>query len=1160
MENISVESDPMANMSETGLCNSQSDCDDGEVTDKRQEDVLVLETDSLSMEHGLENRSGLIEDIITTHTDDSSYYVTWTVYIALAVPRGEEADVPEAPEKARKTYKDSSTVLMKAHKSQSCYHIEYKLLPGDTETVKVDLVVFGPVAKMYKEDEFKILRTWHEGDQTWVGWTQNFNVRVNRHMLISLLPHKIKLLIWNSKDKLSSQARYERLRVFRQPQDQPEDATDMCGGIKTMVNKLRALFERKSNTSKKHKSDILFNCNSEVGSETGFQKPTIGAFDLEDIKKNGTASAEISPISLLAGETSLTERFPVCSSGVFEVMCNISLDRPLISDQLKADLNPLVITILSANSMPSSGVPFHVLQEKCVPVYCQYKFHNLSMHRTNYHKHDTNIYFRDVNVILTGLMSPEELKEFLSGPPMEIEVHDRDKKLEETPKTPALFGTGSDDGILCGATQLKQKTTVINSYGIASLNLSELLLEKKSLKMHLPIKCCPPPPLLDKERSAWNRKMADTAASREPMPQGHYFDANSQLKVKVEIACPLNVKNDTCELESYDGPFGRIIYLFDYNNFSVMTKLRSEILRINASAFHMGSHSLENLEEALSNYKMNFKHDESKDLDFVTGFHVLDKRTHIFVLEGLKHKAVKILWEAVPMKLSGSEEEQVIVLYNSNLGFFKRIYDSLDVGLSPIHLHESLETIMRQPLVYIRGTAPQPCFQALSRLSQLCQVRQLKDVVQCNLFPSADMILSMSKEYGTYAEQWEQKASTNTEANMPTLPVQMKRHAPLDTHNIEYMKWKRNSQQLTLKQSKDFIQDNIKKVQEESERLEKPEAAVLRIEQSAARPAHIYSIQTFNSNEQAKELLRKEMAQVPGRRFTYSQQYHSATVEPGDGASKNDSGSTAASTVWFTSMRSDKSKVHPRHPDEARVEELRKPWRENILHANILKPTLSRDIWAWSRRYEDFQLYSKPPPFFGPPAVTIHLPGDPLQQEQLEAARAQYSRWLKRLLPGGSTNPPCSGPFPEFKCHMGGNSERIQDILKDAPKKYSLRKPGMMLKPLPQLSVMNLGDDKAEEKKSEALAPGPCTNCSLSSKNNTIGRHISLYNKYHYIGFSKQHSFLYKRTALPLTDKEKSIFTFQKYAPNMKTHTSAVQPFRNIVEARTHKNCTLYTK
>ena len=63
---------------------------------------------------------------------------------------------------------------------------------------------------------------------------------------------------------------------------------------------------------------------------------------------------------------------------------------------------------------------------------------------------------------------------------------------------------------------------------------------------------------------------------------------------------------------------------------------------------------------------------------------------------------------------------------------------------------------------------------------------------------------------------------------------------------------------------------------------------------------------------------------MPGRRFTYSQQYQSATVEQGDVTLKKDSNSTAAATLWLKSLSSVKSTRHPKHPDEARVEELRK--------------------------------------------------------------------------------------------------------------------------------------------------------------------------------------------------------------------------------------------
>lgn len=55
------------------------------------------------------------------------------------------------------------------------------------------------------------------------------------------------------------------------------------------------------------------------------------------------------------------------------------------------------------------------------------------------------------------------------------------------------------------------------------------------------------------------------------------------------------------------------------------------------------------------------------------------------------------------------------VFYNSSLSFHERLYDSLDVSLSPIHLSEPLEELMRRPLLYIRGLIPPACLQSLTR-------------------------------------------------------------------------------------------------------------------------------------------------------------------------------------------------------------------------------------------------------------------------------------------------------------------------------------------------------------------------------------------------------------------------------------------------------------
>ncbi|KAK0154580.1 hypothetical protein N1851_003176 [Merluccius polli] len=245
-----------------------------------------------------------------------------------------------------------------------------------------------------------------------------------------------------------------------------------------------------------------------------------------------------------------------------------------------------------------------------------------------------------------------------------------------------------------------------------------------------------------------------------------------------------------------------------------------------------------------------------------------------------------------------------------------------------------------------------------------------------------------------------------------------------------------------------------------------------------------------------------------------------------------------------------------------------RPWRENILHANTLMPPLTRDRWPWDRHLLDFQLYTTPPPFFGPPPpprVSIHLASTPLPA-------GEYGRWPSKVLPSRGSPPDDHSQLRDFKCYQGAGSGKFQEILKDEPRKYSLRKPGLALKaslcvrcsPLPALAVFSWGEDEAQEAKNKALGPGPFTEKNFSAINNAIPRGHSQYKKYRFMQVLRYwvpHSLLHKRRSAPLTESERARHV--SHSTDVKTcrqKPTTVRPFKNLVEVRTHREVTLYAQ
>ncbi|XP_029768431.1 uncharacterized protein KIAA1257 homolog [Terrapene carolina triunguis] len=974
-------------------------------------------------------------------------------------------------------------------------------------------------------------------------------------------------------------------------------------------------------------------------------------------KKCGIASLQLDLMPLLSGERLVISRLQEKSPKILDAYVTFTTEEPLMSERQIRELNPLIIKIHSATCLPMTPVPIEVLQATCVPTYCRYQFHNLPPHQTQGQTHGTHIYFKDVNVILTGTISPGELREYFRGPPLEIEVHDRDRKMAEDIKKPSLFGDELDDGKLSNVGLVSYKHTAYNPftekdnlwhpYGVAKVSLTDLLLGEKYLNISVPIHSCSvPDPGCQKDSKT--EKMMGVLGSvagpqTSPLPMGHYLESDSVLKVRVEIAVPLGVQAETADTEVADCPYGCIIYIFDYNNAPCLHDLLQEITEINAEALQLDSYPLQVIQMALATFKLKTATKEISELDIITGFHILDGTIHLLVLEGLKDKAIKRLWEQQFDKTHRTENGRLDILYNSQLSFHQRLYTDLEAILYHIHLCKPLSSITRQPLLYVRDMVRQACFQALSRLDYLCHSKKLRDVVQRGLLPSAEMITVLSQEFGiplTKEDLFIQRPplpSVSPFALQKSRKVIIKQgamHSLLDNHNEKYIQCKKEMEDkmqhykdhiqryITSSHSVVFgsaveksdrkvcyrktgtfllicrlmstfnlsdktnilqpntynmlgflskstedgapfwgdgqwrklcwriwkhsyfimrvklrytkllcnfsVQTNIDAVYLLSRKVKKPKFRAIRSSPADGKSVYNYSSQNLNSAEWAKMQLRKELAKKPERRFAYCHEYLSAMFDPVDLDTVRKESIAKSKNLWVSPSgfvcpgfkSCIESNLHPRMPDETRLKELTEKWQENLLFANILEPVLSRDRWSWDQRRIDFDLYKKPPVYLPASAPATHRAVDTWLHEENGQLQKTIFDDTKLKVYRCSTAAELTPRGPKASAQL----DKLQGLLKDEPEKFSLKRPAMILRPIPALSVLqhipacgSYRDLTRKRSTTNGFVPGLEDQHSLKWNWNIVPCHDMEHRKFEKLKGADfnllcyEHSFLYKR-------------------------------------------------
>ncbi|XP_063662291.1 uncharacterized protein CFAP92 isoform X11 [Pan troglodytes] len=410
---------------------------------------------------------------------------------------------------------------------------------------------------------------------------------------------------------------------------------------------------------------------------------------------------------------------------------------------------------------------------------------------------------------------------------------------------------------------------------------------------------------------------------------------------------------------------------------SLLHSLLQDITMINAKALGLDSYPVRTLQQILSAFKVRVRVQEQQHLDVLTGFHLLDGKTHLFILEGLADQGLRQLWENHQSWIPRSEHRKYKVLYNSQLLFRSRLYGDLEAILYHVHLFQPTELLLQQAVFFLRDTERRRVFQALARIHDICyNSTTLWDVTVRDLLPSSAMIKDLSQEFGMPLSQEEltdEKLFALPPQPAPNLEDYHSRNSTLTleihAHQEKYLQW-RSAMLLKNKDKKhSFIQKNITEAYQVSKKPPKSVAKVIKISAPANKAVYNYSTQTMNSTELAKKELYQEMAKEPRKRFTYSQDYLSAMVEPLDLKEEEKKAQKKSRQAWLTArgfqvtgLQSDTEssfqdlKLPP-------IKELNEEWKENSLFANVLEPVLDRDRWSWDRHHVDFDLYKKPPPF-----------------------------------------------------------------------------------------------------------------------------------------------------------------------------------------------------
>lgn len=951
-----------------------------------------------------------------------------------------------------------------------------------TET---DIVTYGIACKIFRDGETTLIRTYDNPseDKCWFIYKVRHILKINDEALETLYKNKVVYKVWDAKERCIPRARFEKPRAFRfADRSTPSSPTSSRPSTPTSQNltidedypysipsrsKNPAFFphvesmcetpvyeHRMARSKKQDKSlTILGIEHTNLAKEhdrvkntlltTQQQAKSVSKYEYfhhnfhsnqqtrpASANRLPHAQAEIDLSVLFSGVKDVTSRGNLnqtavqSGSGIRDLFVTFSIDRELLSEEKKDELNPLVFHIQQLTDLPATPWSYEKLTANCKPVFCKYNFCGVE-HHTHDKPHASSANFDDVKVFLVGKMNVNEIIEQFQVKPFEFQIHDRDQKTDEaflatTTNKPILFGedpldlnfgkfdVSGKEVVDCSQVQKKE---VVDCRGIARMCFKRLL-EGQTTRLVETIPVLPA-----------------SVKSSIGIPCGHYLQAGTEIRVEVTITHPLvNSDTSSLELQKAARPIQLLGFVFpqhDVHTISFIQKLKSHVTGHNISHF-----DCESLPEVMTTYaSVGEKFASSK---WFSGFHFTDGKFHALFLEA-GFDLVKNLLDKFSEDLYGIT---VDTMYDSLLFFSSRKFDHNPI-LYTTKLHKPMSNILSNPKMYIE--ANKQLVQAVLAFWNLKTCKTLRETIKSDSMPSKFQIHLIETKIaipvyddGILFQKEDPVFPTHptSETHPFSTPSPFQKHlktsrawTPIDHHNPEF----ESCQKLTA--SKNLVTRNknavhhLSNIVAEKRINSKPDATL--------KPyVDIPSISKYhraNSEKSLKARLTKIYNRAPSMPI-YLENFDS---------SKNGKIPPFTRFGHKTALESNK---HALVPSEDRRQELHEQWEENMLHTGKLQPTLpERD----DRFEEEMKLYFQKTSLFDPTTpVSIILGGDKQADELNDVKLEDQKLWKEKLIadPVWKFCRQNSGTEQKTKLGPQFQLDKLQGLLKDEPMAEHLAK------------------------------------------------------------------------------------------------------------------------